>query len=152
MRFHLLQHILFCTVIRDLKHVRFCKAIRHMILYYIKHLTHVLNNFLASVEIIVCWYMLHFQPVWSLIRTDSTSVLIWIKTIGHSDSVPEKTFKVWFWKKGKSADDNSMQSVNAASPCIASSDNLLQVFTYTLITFETLTQSRPDTTLSLIRI
>ena len=47
----------------------------------------------------ICWQPL--QVVWTQIRTDIMSVLIWIQTVWHSDSVPEKK---WFWKK--SADDN----------------------------------------------
>ena len=55
---------------------------------------------LYAMIFVICWYPL--QTVWTQIRDDEMSALIWIQTVCHSDSVPERAF--WFWKK--SADVN----------------------------------------------
>ena len=61
------------------------------------------NSFPACGDFVICWFPL--QAVWTQIRTDRMSVLIWFQTVWHSDSVPERNFlKSLFWKK--SADDN----------------------------------------------
>ena len=46
----------------------------------------------------------HYKPVWNKIRLDKTSILIWIQTVLHSESVPERTQKlilkkVYRWQK-----------------------------------------------------
>ena len=33
-----------------------------------------------------------FQTVWTQIRPDKRSGLIWIQTVGHSDGIPERIF------------------------------------------------------------
>ena len=48
---------------------------------------------ILAVTFVICWQP--SQTVWTLIRTDRTSVLIWIQTICHSATVPERIF----WKK-----------------------------------------------------
>ena len=51
---------------------------------------------------VVCWSPQ--QTVWTQIRPDILSGLIWIQTVWHSDGVPERIFRrSWFWKK--SSDD-----------------------------------------------
>ena len=40
------------------------------------------------------------QTVWTQIRPDKMSGLIWILTVWHSDGIPKNFFpKRWFWKK-----------------------------------------------------
>ena len=54
--------------------------------------------FLLVSTFVVCWWPL--QTVWTQIKTDRMSVLIWIETVWHSDSVIKRTFwKCLFWKK-----------------------------------------------------
>ena len=59
----------------------------------------VLNSLPISV---VCW--LPLQTVWTHIKPDKTSELIWIQTVWHADGIPE----IIFWKSrfsSKSTDD-----------------------------------------------
>ena len=46
----------------------------------------------------------YLQTVWTQIRTDKTSVLIWGQTIWHSDKVPEITFDNVNFEEKRSAD------------------------------------------------
>ena len=53
--------------------------------------------FLLAATFVDCWKPL--QTVWTQIRTDRMSVLIWIQTVWHSDSVPVNfLWKSLFWK------------------------------------------------------
>ena len=41
-----------------------------------------------------------FQTVWTQIRSNKMSSLIWIQTVWHSDDTPERIpLKRWYWKK-----------------------------------------------------
>ena len=72
----------------------------------------VLTLSLLAATFVVCRSPL--QTVWTQIRTVKMSVLIWIQTVWHSDSVPERIFwKSQFWKN--SADDNWMKNYPACN-------------------------------------
>ena len=47
----------------------------------------VINSLLTSV---VCW--LPLQTIWTQLRPDKTSGMIWIQTAWHSTDIPERTF------------------------------------------------------------
>ena len=59
-------------------------------------LTYDLFNLLPTS--VVCWKLL--QTVWTQIRPDKLSCLVWTQTVFDTDCIPEIIFlKSWFWKK-----------------------------------------------------
>ena len=60
------------------------------------------NSCLQSQQKYVCWKLL--QTLWTQIRPDKMSGLIWIKTVWHYDRIQKRSFrKSWFWKKNQQA-------------------------------------------------
>ena len=97
--------------------IRFCGAFLFVSSKYLCHvnLLHLLKEHINSLPTsVVCW--LPLQTVWTQIRPDKMSGLIWMQTVWHSDGIPERIFrKMCFWKQ--SADDKNTKLTSMQIAC-----------------------------------
>ena len=80
------------------------------------------QNLSSVSNFVVCWWSL--QTAWTQIRTDNSSVLIWLQPVWHSDSVPDRFFDMAILKKKISRWQQKHEILPTVVPTKSDSDEI----------------------------
>ena len=71
---------------------------------------------------VVCWWSL--QTDWTQIRPNKMSGLIWIRTVWHSDGIPEGIFRKSWYKKNQQTTKKNMKNYPVGNELSRSADEM----------------------------